>query len=65
MIRKAHDNGMIGEARRIPVCDALYDILNHIPRSDPDEFVFTYRGKPVADIRSGLKRACEKAGVHW
>ena len=57
------------EARNIPICDELYKILyampNRIQASGKDNHVFLYRGKPVADIRRGLKDACKKAGIKY
>ena len=29
----------------------------------PDSKVFTYRGKPLKDIRTAYKNACERAGI--
>jgi integrase len=57
------------EARNIPICDELYKMLyalpNRIQASGKDNHVFLYRGKPVADIRRGLKDACKKAGIKY
>ncbi|MEE9566751.1 MAG: tyrosine-type recombinase/integrase, partial [Desulfobacteria bacterium] len=30
-----------------------------------NNYVFQYRGKPVKDIRSALKRACKKVGITY
>jgi integrase len=54
------------EARMIPICDELLQVLSNIPRPIRDfheKHVFTYKGKPVRDIRTGLEDACEKAGI--
>jgi len=53
------------EARRIPICDRLCAILSAIPKAVHDNHVFLYRGKPVRDIRDGLKRACRDAGIAY
>jgi len=53
------------EARRIPVCDALYNILSSVPRAIHDNHVFLHNGKPLRDIRTGLKRACRDAGIAY
>jgi len=54
-----------GEARMIPICDELYEVLRIIPRAIHDDHVFLYRGKPVRDIRAGLKEACEDVGISY
>lgn len=51
------------EARAIPMCNALYDILKNIPRAIHDIHVFQYRGKPITSIRRALMPACKKAGI--
>ena len=43
----------------------LYGMPNRIQASGKDNHVFLYRGKPVADIRKGLKDACKKAGIKY
>jgi len=53
------------EKRNIPICDELYQMLASMPNrlqgSNLDNHVFQFRGKPVGDIRTGLKKACKKA----
>jgi integrase len=51
------------EARRVPICGALYDILKEIPRAIHDNHVFLFKGKPVKDIRTALRKACRVAGI--
>ena len=51
------------EKRSIPICDELYSVLKSIPKSLHDNHVFMFRGKPVSDIRTGLVKACGKAGI--
>jgi len=53
------------EARVIPVCEELYQILDAIPRALHDNHVFLYGGKPLADIRRGLREACEAVGIPY
>lgn len=53
------------EARQIPICEALYIVLNSIPKAIHDDHVFLYRGKPIRDIRIVLRRACHKAGIPY
>ena len=40
-----------------------FSSLKEIPRSLQDNHVFMFRGKPVSDIRTGLVKACKKAGI--
>jgi hypothetical protein len=52
--------------REVPIPDDLAEILGNlpIPLRDPEKYcVFTYRNKPITDIRTGLKKACEKAEI--
>ncbi len=49
--------------RVIPICDELYEILSAIPRAIHDPHVFLYKGKPIRDIRTGLKAACKEAKI--
>jgi integrase len=51
------------EPRVIPICDELYEVLRKIPRDIRDPHVFSFRGKPVNDIRAGLREACKEAGI--
>ena len=51
------------EARRVPICDALYSVLSHIPRAIHDNHVFLFKGKPVSDFRTALRKACRDAGI--
>ena len=51
------------EARRIPICDALYNVLKAVPRAIHDDHVFLFKGKPIRDFRTALRRACRDAGI--
>ncbi len=57
------------EARNIPICDELYNILvslpNRIQESSDNSHVFQYNGKPVDNIRGGIKRACKLSGIKY
>jgi integrase len=52
------------EDRDIPVSDILYDNLDHLPRGIRDDYpIFTYKGKEIKDLRTGLKKACKEAKI--
>jgi integrase len=57
------------EKRNIPICDELYQELvsmpNRLQGSNKDNHVFQFHGKPVSDIRTGLKKACKKAKIKY
>ena len=53
------------EPRVIPICDDLFSILKSIPRAIHDKHVFLYKGKPIEDIRTGLVKACQAAGIEY
>jgi integrase len=51
--------------KKIPISKTLRSILMQIPDRQNSKLVFTYAGKPVKDIRDGLKRACEIADIAY
>jgi integrase len=57
------------ERRNIPICDELYAMLVSLPtriqKSNKDNHVIQYEGKPVSDIRTSLRNACKKAGIEY
>ncbi|HUJ89567.1 MAG TPA: site-specific integrase [Syntrophorhabdales bacterium] len=53
------------DPRIVPFGDEVYAILKSIPQNEQDDHVFLYRGKPVKDIRTGLKKACVLAGIPY
>jgi len=53
------------EKRIIPICEPLLKILRDVPRAIHDPHVFQYRGKPIADIRKGLRKACKEAAIEY
>ena len=53
------------ESRKVPICDDLYAILMEVPRAIHDPHVFLYKGSPVKDIRTGLRKACDSAKVPY
>lgn len=67
MIRLTAADTKDEEAGNIPICEPLKNMLMSLPNrvqgADNDNHVFVYRGKPVSDIRKGLKKACKGAGI--
>jgi len=53
------------EARKIPICDDLNVVLLSIPRAIHDNHIFLFKGKPVKDIRTALRNACDKANIPY
>ena len=51
------------EDRSIPIPGVLREILTATPKGLHDQHVFLYRGKHIKDIRTGLKKACEKSKI--
>ena len=49
------------ELRFIPMSDIVKEVLKNLPRDS--EYVFTYRGKPIKDIKKSFRTACMKAGI--
>jgi len=69
MIRLEAPDTKDKEARNIPICDELYNILvslpNRIQESSDNSHVFQFKGKPVDNIRGGIKRACKLSGITY
>jgi integrase len=57
------------EARNIPICDELFYILKTggqiIRKVEDENHVFLYKGKPLTDIRNGLRKACKGAKIPY
>ncbi len=51
------------EKREIPLDEGLLGILQRVPRTLGSKFVFTYKGKPIGDIKKAFNRACARAGI--
>ena len=60
-LRKTKTN----ESRQIPVNDTMNDLFREIRRREhlKSEYVFTYRGERIADIKVGFNAACKRAGI--
>ena len=59
----------MGSKRSIPICDELYNLLvsrpNRLHDSGQMNFVFQFKGQPIKDIRTGLRRICKKAKIKY
>lgn len=69
LIRLEPEDTKDREARDVPICDELFEILrsmpNRIQQAGSSNIVFQFRHKPVFDIRRGLSRACNAAGIKY
>ncbi len=72
MIRLEAGDTKEGQAKSVPMAQAVYDVLAGIVRGLPHVHVFTYYGKPITrNFSQGLKSACTKRsgagfkGVHF
>jgi integrase len=69
MIRLEAEDTKDREKRNIPICDELYNLLvslpNRLQESSEENHVFKFQGKPVRDIRTGLRLACKKANIKY
>ena len=75
MIRMAYDNDIISlepvmvfsKVKKLlkKNSNALYKVLSKIPRYIHDNHVFLYARMPGRDIRAGLIRACDDAGIKY
>lgn len=46
----------------VPLNDEAIDVLKTV-QGEHKEFCFTYRGKPISEIKTAFQRACVRAGV--
>jgi integrase len=65
MIHLESDDTKEGLSKKVPVSRTLKNILKKLPRGLHNDYVFLFRGKPVKDIREGLKNGCDEAGIPY
>jgi integrase len=57
------------EARNVPICDELYQVLRDLPsriqKTDSDRRVFRYKGVGMKKADRSLKTACKAAGIKY
>ncbi len=51
------------EKREVPFDAKLVETLQRVPRTLGSRFVFTFKGKPIKDIKTAFRRACARAGI--
>lgn len=70
-IRLEADNTKDKEARALPICDELHEILKRQPKGDERKavsffYVFTFNGKAIrSNFKRSLVKACEDAGIPY
>jgi len=69
LIRLKPSDTKEGKSKNIPISNQLLTVLAKLPNrlrtAADDGFVFTYAGKPIRDIRDGIKNACKKAEIPY
>jgi integrase len=69
MIRLQAEDTKDREKRNIPICNELYSLLVSMPNrlhdSGQGNHVFQFKGKPIRDIRTGLRLGCKKAKIKY
>ena len=67
MIRLESTDTKDRQARNVPICTELFEMLRNMPNKlhteDDDNHVFQFQGKPMKDVRAALRRACKLAGI--
>lgn len=51
------------EKREVPLDDEMIEMLRRVPRVLGSPYMFTYKGKPIRDFKTGFRNACEKANL--
>ena len=69
LIRLKPSDTKEGKSKIIPISNQLTAVLKNLPNrlriSANNSHVFTYAGKPIKDIRDGIKNACKKAEIPY
>jgi integrase len=65
MIRLKAEDVKESMPKSIPISKTLRSILMQIPERGRKGIVFKYAGKPIKDIRDGLKTACQKSDIPY
>jgi integrase len=51
------------EKREIPLDEGLLNLLGQFPKRNENGYVFTYKGRPVKELKTSFKYTCAKAGI--
>ncbi len=51
------------KARGVTLNSVALGVLRELAIYKVSPYVFNYRGRPIGDVKTGLKRACERAGL--
>jgi integrase len=65
MIRLESADTKEGLSKKVPISETLKNILVKLPRGLHNDYVFLFRGKPIRDIREGLKKGCNDVGIPY
>lgn len=59
---KAEDT-KTGVGRKVPLDAPLQELIRSLPRTFGSPYVFTFKGKPVGDIKTAFNAACRRARI--
>jgi integrase len=65
MIPLVSDDTKEGLSKKVPISKTLKNTLKKLPRGLDNDYVFLFKGKPLRDIRDGLMRGCNDAGIPY
>jgi integrase len=69
MIRLKKTDTKEKKAKKVPISKTLQQIPKNLPNklstSNQNNYVFQFKSKPISDIRTGLKKACEAAEIPY
>lgn len=51
------------EKREVPLDEALLSMLRQVPKTLGSQFVFTFKGKRIGEIKTAFNTACRRAGI--
>jgi integrase len=51
------------EKREIPLDDRLLNLFRQFTKTNETEYVFSYRGRPIRELKTAFNHACAKAGI--
>lgn len=63
LLSVSHSKTPEGEAREIPLTDRILDMFSEIRRNEGP--VFTFKGKPIQDIKTAWRATIRRAGIRY